>query len=98
MFVFAGNYKTMTVFIFAACYFCLATWTYGLYVPSGLFVPVILCGAAWGRMFGDCVYTLFPKGSWSDPGTYALIGSAAMLGKYFYVSNKSFLPDSIRAI
>eukprot|EP00112_Aurelia_sp_Birch-Aquarium-sp1_P015614 Seg3478.1 transcript_id=Seg3478.1/GoldUCD/mRNA.D3Y31 product="Chloride channel 7 alpha subunit" protein_id=Seg3478.1/GoldUCD/D3Y31 len=75
-----GNYKTMTVFIFAACYFCLATWTYGLYVPSGLFVPVILCGAAWGRMFGDCVYTLFPKGQWSDPGTYALIGSAAMLG------------------
>lgn len=75
----------MTVFIFAACYFCLATWTYGLYVPSGLFVPVILCGAAWGRMFGDCVYTLFPKGQWSDPGTYALIGSAAMLGKIFLV-------------
>jgi len=75
-----GNYKTMTVFLFAACYFLLATWTYGLYVPSGLFVPVILCGAAWGRMFGDCVYELFPRGTWSAPGTYALIGSAAMLG------------------
>lgn len=75
-----GNYKTMTVFMFAMCYFFLATWTYGLYVPSGLFVPVILCGAAWGRMFGDCVYEIFPKGRWSAPGTYALIGSAAMLG------------------
>ena len=25
------------------------------YVPSGLFVPVILCGAAMGRLFGELV-------------------------------------------
>ena len=73
----------MTVFLFAICYFFLATWTYGLYVPSGLFVPVILCGAAWGRMFGDCVYKIFPQGKWSEPGIYALIGSASMLGEAF---------------
>eukprot|EP00794_Sanderia_malayensis_P009333 gene9333-10316_t len=74
------QYKTVTIALFAICYFFLATWTYGLYVPSGLFVPTILCGAAWGRLFGDCVYSAFPKGKWSDPGIYALLGSAAMLG------------------
>ena len=70
--------------MFFLTYIFLATWTYGLYVPSGLFVPTILCGAAWGRLFGDCVYGLFPKGSWSGPGIYALVGAAAMLGELIY--------------
>ena len=66
---------------FAPAYFLLATWTYGLFVPSGLFVPCILTGAAWGRLFGVALRTWFPKGHWGDPGSYALIGAAATLGK-----------------
>ena len=74
----------MTIAAFFVCYFFLATWTYGLYVPSGLFVPVILCGAAMGRLFGELVYIAFPSGNWSDSGTYALIGAAALLGKHTF--------------
>lgn len=66
---------------FAPVYFLLATWTYGLFVPSGLFVPCILTGAAWGRLFGVALRTWFPNGSWGDPGSYALIGAAATLGE-----------------
>jgi len=75
-----GLYHIVTLLCFFICYFFLATWTYGLYVPSGLFVPVILCGAAMGRLFGELVYLAFPKGQWSGPGTYALIGAASLLG------------------
>lgn len=66
---------------FAPVYFLLATWTYGLFVPSGLFVPCILTGAAWGRLFGVALRICFPDGSWGHPGSYALIGAAATLGE-----------------
>ena len=47
-------------------------------VPSGLFVPCILVGAALGRVVGQTLAT-----SWGlhvHAGTYALIGAASMLG------------------
>ena len=76
-----ASYDVTTLAGFASAYFLLATWTYGLFVPSGLFVPCILTGAAWGRLFGVALRTWFPKGHWGDPGSYALIGAAATLGK-----------------
>lgn len=73
-------YDMGTVASFFPLYFLLATWTYGLYVPSGLFVPCILTGAAWGRLFGLALQKIFPYVNWVGPGTYALIGAAATLG------------------
>ena len=78
---FVGSFNVSTLGVFAPIYFLLATWTYGLYVPSGLFVPCILTGAAWGRLFGVSLRSLFPKGTWGHPGSYALIGAAATLGE-----------------
>ena len=78
---FVGSFNAATLGGFAPIYFILATWTYGLYVPSGLFVPCILTGAAWGRLFGVSLRSLFPKGTWGHPGSYALIGAAATLGE-----------------
>jgi len=78
---FVGSFNASTLGGFAPVYFLLATWTYGLYVPSGLFVPCILTGAAWGRLFGVSLRSLFPKGTWGHPGSYALIGAAATLGE-----------------
>lgn len=72
-------YSIITLGCFFICYFFLSTWTYGLYIPSGLFVPVILSGAAMGRLFGELVHKSFPSGNWSSPGIYALIGAAALL-------------------
>lgn len=50
----------MTLFIFAVEYFLLSLWTFGLNVPSGVFIPTLLTGAAWGRLFGIGVEYLFP--------------------------------------
>ena len=55
----------------------------GVALPTGLFVPSILCGAAYGRLVGVFVADLRPvTGSLSsiDEGTYALLGAASFLG------------------
>ena len=49
------TYGWQTVLMFGFFYFCLACWTYGLSVPSGLFIPCLLTGAAWGRLLGICI-------------------------------------------
>lgn len=74
-----GSFDPITLLFFCITYFILATWTYGLAIPSGLFIPSILIGAAWGRIVGILVNHLIPSGH-IDPGKYALIGAAAMLG------------------
>lgn len=60
---------------FSTMHFFTTCWTYGLGVPSGLFVPSLLCGAAFGRLAGQAVH------GWriATPGIYALVGAAAML-------------------
>jgi len=45
----AGQFDLKTLAIFFLFFFLLACWTYGVAVPSGLFVPCLLCGAAYGR-------------------------------------------------
>ncbi len=60
-------------------FFILATITHGIAVPSGLFVPCIVCGATYGRLVGLAVVTALP-GSHMDEGTYALLGAASFLG------------------
>ena len=65
-------------------YACLiGEWTYGIGVPSGLFVPCILMGGAVGRAVGELLVAYGPVAwqAWlSSPGDYALIGAAGMLG------------------
>uniref|UniRef100_K7G6F7 Chloride voltage-gated channel 7 n=1 Tax=Pelodiscus sinensis TaxID=13735 RepID=K7G6F7_PELSI len=47
-----GSYNPMTLGMFTVMYFFLACWTYGLTVSAGVFIPSLLIGAAWGRLFG----------------------------------------------
>uniref|UniRef100_A0A8C9YB47 Chloride voltage-gated channel 1 n=1 Tax=Sander lucioperca TaxID=283035 RepID=A0A8C9YB47_SANLU len=56
-------------------------------IPSGAFMPVFILGAAFGRLIGEIMATLFPNGILFDgivyrilPGGYAVIGAAAMTG------------------
>lgn len=49
----AGTFSPVTLALFFALYFLLACWTYGISVPSGLFVPSLLCGAAFGRLVAN---------------------------------------------
>lgn len=52
--------RPISLLIFSCLYFLLTCWTYGLSVSSGLFVPSLLTGAAWGRLFGLGIQVLFP--------------------------------------
>uniref|UniRef100_A0A6Q2XGZ1 Chloride channel protein n=1 Tax=Esox lucius TaxID=8010 RepID=A0A6Q2XGZ1_ESOLU len=72
-----GSYNPGTLGMFTVTYFFLACWTYGLAVSAGVFIPSLLIGAAWGRLFGILLPTVT---IWADPGKYALIGAAAQLG------------------
>jgi len=62
--------------------YTMSCWTYGLGVPSGLFVPSLLTGAAFGRVVGQLMQ-MVPPGSasrpWASPSLYALVGAASML-------------------
>ncbi|XP_008413138.1 chloride transport protein 6 isoform X2 [Poecilia reticulata] len=73
-----GTFSPATLSIFFLLYFLLACWTYGVSVPSGLFVPSLLCGAAFGRLVANILKVELGLHIYS--GTFALIGAAAFLG------------------
>uniref|UniRef100_A0A672ZL96 Chloride channel 6 n=1 Tax=Sphaeramia orbicularis TaxID=375764 RepID=A0A672ZL96_9TELE len=73
-----GTFSPVTLSVFVLLYFLLACWTYGMSVPSGLFVPCLLCGAAFGRLVANILKVKAGMDIYS--GTFALIGAAAFLG------------------
>lgn len=76
-----GSYSTGTLILFVIPYFFLACATYGLRVPSGLFIPSLLIGAAWGRLIGVLINSMWPSDVWTqDLAKYSLMGAAAQLG------------------
>ncbi|XP_061829246.2 H(+)/Cl(-) exchange transporter 6 isoform X1 [Nerophis lumbriciformis] len=73
-----GTFSPVTLSVFFLLYFLLACWTYGVSVPSGLFVPSLLCGAAFGRLVANILKVKLGMDIYA--GTFALIGAAAFLG------------------
>ncbi|XP_002740900.1 H(+)/Cl(-) exchange transporter 6 [Saccoglossus kowalevskii] len=74
-----GAFSLPSLGIFFILFYFLACWTYGIMVPSGLFVPSLLCGAAYGRFVGT-VLKRYLGYHHIYSGTFALIGAAAFLG------------------
>ncbi|XP_041977945.1 H(+)/Cl(-) exchange transporter 7 [Aricia agestis] len=74
-----GSYRPTSLLVFVLAYFLLSTWTFGLAVSSGLFIPNLLTGAAWGRLLAILIQYTLPSNS-INPAKYALIGAAAQLG------------------
>lgn len=66
--------------MFFCVYGTLTCLTYGIAVPSGLFIPSLLTGSAFGRLVGVIMIHIFGEHSGIDPGAYSLIGAAAFLG------------------
>ncbi len=62
------------MYYFMSCIAC------GIDVAGGLIIPNIITGASFGRLVGELLHMYFPVGTFVDPGTYSLIGAAAMLG------------------
>lgn len=71
-------FSTTCLLTFFLLYISMAVVTYGSAVPSGLFVPSLLSGAAFGRLFGNMAHKIYPELALSN--TYSLIGAAAVLG------------------
>eukprot|EP00611_Tribonema_gayanum_P016725 TRINITY_DN2911_c0_g2_i4.p1 TRINITY_DN2911_c0_g2~~TRINITY_DN2911_c0_g2_i4.p1 ORF type:complete len:839 (-),score=229.88 TRINITY_DN2911_c0_g2_i4:151-2667(-) len=76
------TFSSGALFLFWLPYTAMACITYGIAVPSGLFVPSLLSGAALGRLCGHLLHKLAGGNGalFADSGTYALIGAAAALG------------------
>ncbi|XP_015175894.1 PREDICTED: H(+)/Cl(-) exchange transporter 7 [Polistes dominula] len=75
-----GSHNDITLAVFIILYFILAVFTFGLSMSSGLFIPSLLIGSAWGRLIGSALAKIFPNSVLLDPGKYALLGAAAQLG------------------
>jgi len=69
----------LPLFVLLIVYHLLATWTYGLMVSSGVFIPSLLIGAIWGRLIGLLVVKLIPNAG-TNIARYIIIGAACQLG------------------
>ncbi|KAL0014548.1 hypothetical protein SO802_001617 [Lithocarpus litseifolius] len=69
------EYQTSSLLIFFALYCILGLFTFGIAVPSGLFLPIILMGSGYGRLLG------LAMGSYSniDQGLFAVLGAASLM-------------------
>lgn len=70
------EFGVSTLLIFFTTVYTLGVVTYGVAVPSGLFIPVILAGASFGRLIGSLLGSM----SGLDTGLFALLGAASFLG------------------
>lgn len=68
------QHSSMLIF-FVTCFF-LSLFSYGVVAPTGLFVPLIVTGASYGRLVG----MLFGSKSNLNHGLFAVLGCASLLG------------------
>ncbi len=52
--------------MYLVLYYPIAIWTYGLAVPSGLFIPSFVIGSCLGRLYGTILALVFPDTQWAD--------------------------------
>uniref|UniRef100_J3L6C8 Chloride channel protein n=1 Tax=Oryza brachyantha TaxID=4533 RepID=J3L6C8_ORYBR len=71
-----GEFGVSTLVAFFAAVYSLSLVTYGVAVPAGLFIPMILSGASFGRLLGRLLCAL----TGLDTGLFALLGAASFLG------------------
>ncbi|XP_046850431.1 chloride channel protein 2-like isoform X2 [Xenia sp. Carnegie-2017] len=80
----------VTLVFFIVFKFVMTAIAITLPVPAGIFFPVFVIGAAFGRLVGEAMATWFPDGIHDKgpndviskilPGGYAVVGAAAMSG------------------
>ncbi|XP_067426137.1 chloride channel protein 1 [Emydura macquarii macquarii] len=81
----------VSVFVIILLFFIMKFWmsvvATTMPIPCGGFMPVFVLGAAFGRLVGEIMASLFPDGILFDgivykilPGGYAVIGAAALTG------------------
>jgi len=79
----ANIFDLPTLLIFLVVYFFLMTITAGISVASGLFVPMMLVGATFGRIIGIFMTMIFKNlNPPIDESIYSLIGATAMMSGF----------------
>ncbi|KAI3786866.1 hypothetical protein L1987_40900 [Smallanthus sonchifolius] len=66
---------TSVLMFFITCFF-LSIFSYGIVAPVGIFIPVIVTGASFGRLVG----LLIGSNSNLNHGLFAVLGAASLLG------------------
>eukprot|EP01018_Ginkgo_biloba_P013954 Gb_06773 [translate_table: standard] len=69
-------FHNSSIMLFFGAMYMLGLFTYGISVPAGLFIPVILTGATYGRFVGMLMESLTNL----DQGLFAVLGAASFLG------------------
>eukprot|EP01039_Chlorochromonas_danica_P002361 gene2361-2592_t len=74
-----STFSSDALFLYFLFYLIMACLIVNTATPAGLFVPSLLSGAAFGRLFGHLLHKLDnTRGTFADSGTYALMGAAAI--------------------
>ena len=70
--------------LFLIVNFLFATLSVAIKAPCGVFMPVFLIGATFGRLVGESMSAFFPNGIIDGtkiiPGGYAIVGAASLAG------------------
>ncbi|XP_014509989.1 chloride channel protein CLC-b [Vigna radiata var. radiata] len=69
------EYQPFSILIFFGLYCILGLITFGIAVPSGLFLPIILMGSGYGRLLG----ILMRPHTNIDQGLFAVLGAASLM-------------------
>jgi chloride channel 7 len=69
------EYQPSSLIIFFALYCILGLITFGIAVPTGLFLPIILMGSAYGRLLG----MIMGPHTKIDQGLFAVLGAASLM-------------------
>lgn len=69
------EYQPFSLLIFFVLYCILGLITFGIAVPSGLFLPIILMGSAYGRLLG----IFMGPHTKIDQGLFAVLGAASLM-------------------
>ncbi|XP_014743935.1 PREDICTED: chloride channel protein ClC-Kb-like isoform X2 [Sturnus vulgaris] len=92
----ATIYGTLTFFLLMKFWMLILATT--LPLPAGYFMPIFIYGAAIGRLIGEVVALLFPRGLYSEgplrpiiPAGYALAGAAAFSGSVTHAVSTALL-------
>ena len=88
----------VTLVVFIVMHFFMTAIAITLPVPSGVFLPVFLIGAAFGRLVGEIVAAIFPDEFCRGdqiygivPGRYAVVGAASLSGAVTHTISTSVI-------
>lgn len=72
----AREFEASAIAIFLVVYFIFACYTGGTAISSGMVIPTLVVGSAYGRLIGLGMSAMFGEDDWLDPGVYAFLGEA----------------------